>query len=82
MFVINSSESNSKLTKAIAIISMITVATGLFIQVIGLLSFTDSKIGKLIRKGILRGSCRYMDDSIDVVQEKMPAWMAKLEKLG
>lgn len=77
MFIINS-ESNSKLAKVIAVVSVIAVVFGLFMQVIGLLSFTNTWIGKRIRRVILKGSCNYMGDAIDITQTHMPEWEEKL----
>lgn len=70
--------SESKVNKIITVIFAMSAAIGLVCQVIGILSFTKTRIGKKIRKGILKGSCAYMDDAIDVVQTRMPEWEEKL----
>lgn len=82
MFVINDNNSNSKLTKVVSIISTIAVVIGLFVQVIGLLSFTKTWIGKRIRKGLIGTMYDYMDESIDQAASRMPAWLKKIESIS
>ena len=71
-----------KLNKFVSILICVALAFNLVIQLVALISLTKTKLGKLIRKSILKGSCMYMDDSIDVVQEKMPEWEKKLETIS
>jgi len=80
MFVINS-DSNSKLTKAIAIIFTISAAIGLVCQVASLLALTKSRIGKLVRKNVISTMYDTFDESIDEASKRMPGWMAKLNSL-
>lgn len=71
-----------KLSKIMNVIVCITLAINLVIQLLAMISLTKSSIGKKIRRAILKGSCNYMDDSIDVVQEKMPDFMKKIESIS
>lgn len=67
-----------KLSKIMSVIVCITLIINLFIQLIAAISLTKSKLGKKIRRAILKGSCNYMDDAIDITQAKMPEWEEKL----
>ena len=77
MFVINS-DSNSKLTKIVAIVFTISAVVGLFVQVLSLLAMTKSKIGKLVRKNVINAMYDTVDESIDEASKRMPGWMQKL----
>lgn len=78
MFVINS-DSNSKITKAIAIIFALSAIIGLFCQIMSLLAFTKTKLGKLVRRNIIGTMYDLVDESIDEASTRMPAWMKKIE---
>lgn len=67
-----------KLSKIMNVLIVIFICFNLAVQLIAILSLTKSKLGRKIRKGILKGSCAYMDDAIDVVQTRMPEWEEKL----
>lgn len=69
---------NMKLSKAMNVLIVIFICINLVIQLIALISLTKTKIGKTIRRAILKGSCTYMDDAIDITQAKMPEWEEKL----
>ena len=78
MFVINS-DSNSKITKAIAIIFALSAIIGLFCQIMSLLAFTKTKLGKLVRRNIIGTMYDLVDESIDEASTRMPAWTKKIE---
>ena len=67
-----------KLSKIMNVLIVIFICFNLAVQLIAILSMTKTKLGHAIRKGILKGSCAYMDDAIDVVQAQMPEWEEKL----
>ena len=67
-----------KLNKIMNVLICIFICINLAVQLLAAISLTKSKLGQKIRRAILKGSCNYMDDSIDVVQAKMPEWEEKL----
>ena len=78
MFIINS-DSNSKITKIVAIVFALSAIVGLFVQVMSLLAFTKTKLGKLVRRNIIGTMYDLVDESIDEASTRMPAWMKKIE---
>lgn len=80
MMLINISD-NSKVSKAIAIISMIAVGIGLLVQLLSLLAMTKSKLGKHIRRNVINAMYDTFDESIDEACTRMPKWMSKLNSL-
>lgn len=71
-----------KLSKTVSILVAISVIINLMIQLFAMISLTRTKIGQKLRRAILKGSCEYMGDAIDITQAKMPEWEEKLNKLG
>ena len=71
-----------KLNKIANALICIALIINLVIQLTAMISLTKSRIGKKIRRAILKGSCEYMGDAIDITQAKMPEWEEKLSKLG
>lgn len=67
-----------KLGKITSALICIFICINLMIQLIAAISLTKSRIGKKIRRAILKGSCAYMDDAIDITKAKMPEWEEKL----
>lgn len=67
-----------KLSKTLSIIVAISMIINLMIQLLAMISLTKTKLGQKIRGAILRGSCTYMDDAIDITKAKMPEWEEKL----
>lgn len=67
-----------KLSKIMNVLIVIFICFNLAVQLIAMISLTKTKLGQKVRKGILKGSCAYMDDAIDVVQTRMPEWEEKL----
>lgn len=67
-----------KLDKTVSILIFIALVINLVIQLIAAISLTKTKLGQIIRRAILKGSCNYMDDAIDITQAKMPEWEEKL----
>ena len=81
MFVINS-DSNSKITKIVAIVFALSAIVGLFVQVMSLLAFTKTKLGKLVRKNLIGTMYDMVDESFDEAASRMPAWMKKAESIS
>ena len=77
MFVIN--DNNSKIGKVIAIVFAISAIIGLACQIMSLLAFTKTKLGKLVRRNIIGTMYDLVDESIDEASTRMPAWMKKIE---
>ena len=73
--------SETKLNKIITAIFAISALISLVFQVIGILSFTKTKLGKRIRKGVVSSVYDYMDESVDQACERMPQWMSKIESI-
>ena len=67
-----------KLSKIMNVIICITLVINLMIQLLAAVSLTKTKLGQRIRRSILKGSCNYMDDAIEITQAKMPEWEEKL----
>lgn len=80
MFVINS-DSNSKITKIVAVIFAISAGIGLFVQLLSLLAMTKSRIGKKIRKNVIGIMYDAFDESIDEASKRVPGWMEKLNSI-
>lgn len=67
-----------KLNKIANALICIFICINLVIQLFAMISLTKTKLGKAIRRAILKGSCTYMDDALDITQAKMPEWEEKL----
>lgn len=67
-----------KLSKVVSIIICVSLIINLAVQLAAMISLTTTKIGRKFRRAILKGSCNYMDDAIDITQAKMPEWEEKL----
>lgn len=81
MFVINS-ESNSKLSKLIAIVFALSAIIGLFCQIMSILALTKSRLGKRVRKNVIDAMYDCVDESFDEAASRMPGWMKKIESIG
>ena len=77
MFII--SDNNSKIGKAIQVIFAISAVIGLTCQVMSLLAFTKTKLGKLVRKNLIGTMYDLVDESIDEAATRMPSWTKKIE---
>ena len=80
MFVINSD--NSKVSKLIAVVFVIGAVIGLAVQIMSILAFTKTKLGKLVRKNLIGTMYDMVDESIDEAASRMPAWMKKAESIS
>ena len=79
MFIFNSNESDKSIfTKIIKVLMVLVIAWQLIVQVYSVLAFTRTKIGSKIRKGFLHVAMDYMDDSMDVVAERVVPFTKKL----
>lgn len=67
-----------KLSKIMNVIICVSLVINLVIQLLAAISLTKTKAGQIIRKAILKGSCNYMGDAIDITQAHMPEWVEKL----
>ena len=80
MMLVNNSD--SKISKVITAIFTLSAIIGLLVQVIGLLSFTRTAVGKRIRRGVIGSMYDYMDESIEQASTRMPAWFKKIESIS
>ena len=80
LFVNNNSD--SKLTKIVSIIFVISAIIGLFCQIMSILALTRTKLGKLVRHNVIGIMYDAFDESIDEASKRMPEWEEKLNKLG
>ena len=72
MFIFNSNESDkSVFIKIIKVLMVIVIAWQLIMQAYAFLAFTRTKLGSKIRKNFLHVTMDYMDDSMDVVSERI-----------
>ena len=79
MFIYNSNDSDkSTFSKIIKVLMAIVIAWQLIVQVYSGLAFTRTKIGSKIRKGFLHVAMDYMDDSMDVLGERIVPFTKKL----
>lgn len=79
MFIYNSNDNDrSTFAKIIKILMVIVIAWQLVAQAYTFLAFTRTKIGSKIRKGFLHVAMDYMDDSMDVVAERIVPFTKKL----
>ena len=76
------SNSESKLSKLIQVIFVISAGIGLITQVMSLLALTRTKLGKRVRHNVIGAMYDVMDESIDEASARAPQWMQKLSKLG
>ena len=79
MFIYNSNESDkSTFSKIIKTLMIIVIAWQVIVQAYTFLAFTRTKIGSKIRKSFLHVAMDYMDDSMDVVAERVVPFTKKL----
>ena len=78
MFVINS-DSNSKITKLVAIVFALSAVVGLVVQLLSILALTRTKLGKLVRHNVIGTMYDVVDESIDEAASRMPVWTKKIE---
>lgn len=79
MFIYNSNDNDrSTFAKIIKVLMVIVIAWQLIMQAYAFLAFTRTKIGSRIRKGFLHVAMDYMDDSMDVVAERVIPFTKKL----
>lgn len=79
MFIYNSNESDkSVFTKIIKVLMLLVIAWQLIVQAYAFLSFTRTKIGSKIRKNFMHVAMDYMDDSMDVLGERIVPFTRKL----
>lgn len=71
-----------KLSKIMNVIICVSLVINLVIQLLAAISLTKTKVGQIIRRAILKGSCNYMGDAIDITQDHMPEWEEKLSSIG
>lgn len=74
--------SDSKLSKLIQVIFAVSAVIGLAVQIMSLLAFTKTKLGKLVRKNLIGTMYDMVDESIDEAASRMPAWMKKAESIS
>lgn len=79
MFIYNSNESDkSTFSKIIKVLMVIVIAWNLIVQAYTFLAFTRTKLGSKIRKGFLHVAMDYMDDSMEVLSERIVPFTKKL----
>lgn len=79
MFIYNSNESDkSTFSKIIKVLMVIVIAWNLIVQAYTFLAFTRTKLGSKIRKGFLHVAMDYMDDSMEVLSERIVTFTKKL----
>ena len=79
MFIYNSNDSDkSTFSKIIKVLMAIVIAWQLVVQAYTFLAFTRTKIGSKIRKGFLHVAMDYMNDSMDVISERIVPFTKKL----
>ena len=79
MFIYNSNDNDrSTFAKIIKVLMVIVIAWQLIIQVYAFLAFTRTKIGSKIRKGFMHVAMDYMDDSMDVISERVVPFTKKM----
>ena len=79
MFVYNSNESDkSTFSKIIKVLMVIVIAWQILVQAYTFLAFTRTKLGSMIRKHVLHVAMDYMDDSMDVVAERVVPFTKRL----
>ena len=79
MFIYNSNESDkSTFAKIVKVLMIIVVVWQILVQAYTFLAFTRTKLGSKIRKHVLHVAMDYMDDSMDVVAERVVPFTKKL----
>lgn len=79
MFIYNSSESDkSTFSKIIKVLMVVVIAWQLIVQAYTFLAFTRTKLGSKIRKSFLHVAMDYMDDSMEVISERIVPFTKKL----
>ena len=79
MFIYNSNESDkSAFAKIIKVLTIVLVVWQLIMQAYAFLAFTRTKLGSKIRKNFLNVAMDYMDDSMDVLGERIVPFTKKL----
>ena len=61
------------------IVMVMATIISLTYQVLGLLSITRTKLGKRIRRSVMNTAADYMEESVDVVSDRMPAIYSKIK---
>ena len=79
MLFVNNSE--SKISKFIAMIFAISALIGLTCQVTSFLALTKTKLGKKIRHNVISTMSDTCDEFIDEAVIRAPRWMEKLSKI-
>lgn len=87
MFCYHSSDNDKSAFATFAKFVMVAMTLiSLTYQVLGLLSMTRTKLGKRIRRSVMNIAADYMEESVDVVSDRMPAIYSKIkaasEKIG
>lgn len=87
MFCYHSSDNDHSAFATFAkIVMVLATIISLTYQVLGLLSMTRTKLGKRIRRSVMNTAADYMEESVDVVSDRMPAIYSKIkaasEKIG
>ena len=87
MFCYHSSDNDNSAFATFAKVAMVLATIiSLTYQVLGLLSMTRTKLGKCIRRSVMNIAADYMEESVDVVSDRMPAIYSKIkaasEKIG
>ena len=78
MFIYNSNDNDhSAFTKIIKVLMLVVIAWQLIMQAYAFLAFTRTKLGSKIRKGFLHVTMDYMDDSMDVIGERIVPFTKK-----
>ena len=79
MFIYNSNDNDrSTFAKIIKVLMVIVIAWQFIVQAYTFLAFTRTKIGSKIRKHVLHVAMDYMDDSMEVVSERVIPFTKKL----
>lgn len=87
MFCYHSSDNDHSAFATFAkIVMVLATIISLTYQMLGLLSMTRTKLGKRIRRSVMNTAADYMEESVDVVSDRMPAIYSKIkaasEKIG
>ena len=80
MFCYHSSDNDHSAFATFAkIVMVLATIISLTYQVLGLLSMTHTKLGKRIRRSVMNTAVDYMEESVDVVSDRMPAIYSKIK---
>lgn len=60
-------------------VMVVATIISLTYQVLGLLSMTRTKIGKRIRRNLMNTAVDYMEESVDVVSDRLPTIYEKIK---